>query len=196
MDSGLRRNDKHHNVYFSFLSLCVFLLPTLASAASWEIIPEKSSIEFSGTHAGNAFKGTFSRFDAVIDFDKKKLSASKVSVKVDLTSAKTGNDMYDGTLPQTDWLDSEKTTTATFVTTAITSEKEDYLAKGALTIRGKSIPVSVPFTLNEQPNGTTLMEGKTTLKRMDFDIGKESDASGEWVSLEIPLSITIVARAR
>lgn len=172
------------------------MFPSLTLAASWQMIPEQSRIEFSGTHAANAFKGNFSRFDAAIDFDTEKLDQSKVTVNVDLSSAKTGDATYDGTLPEGDWLNSKKTTTATFATTTITQKENVYIAKGTLTLREKSAPVTLPFTLTEQPDGATLMEGKTTLNRMDFDIGKESDASGEWVSLEIPLHITLVAKPR
>jgi hypothetical protein len=40
------------------------------------------------------------------------------------------------------------------------------------------------------------MSGRTSLRRLDFGIGKMSDSDGAWISLDIPLEITLVARRK
>lgn len=176
----------------SLLLLCA--LPSFAHAANWKIDPAQSHIRFSGTHAGNAFEGRFKTWDALIDFDPVAPEKAKVEVTVDLASASTGNPTYDGTLPEADWLNSKSESTAKFRTNTITKSAEnEYLAEGTLMLRSASIPVKLPFKL-VIADGTATLSGKTILKRLDFGIGKDSDASGEWVSLDIPLDIAVVAK--
>jgi hypothetical protein len=40
------------------------------------------------------------------------------------------------------------------------------------------------------------VSGRAMLKRLDFGIGRKSDAAGALVSLDIPLEITLVARRK
>ncbi len=168
-----------------------------ALAASWTVDPAQSEIAFSGTSSGKAFKGAFVAWTASVDFDPDKPEAGKVSVSVDLASARTGDTTYDKTLPTRDWLDSGSSSKAEFVTTSIKRGEEPgrYVAEGSLALRGASVPVSLPFTL--AINGDKAeMTGRAVLRRLDFAIGKTSDAAGSWVSLEIPVDVKVVATRR
>ena len=172
----------------------LMLMPALAQAAQWKVDPAQSHIRFRGEHAGDAFEGRFTRWQADIDFDADAPQKGRVKVEVDLTSATTGNATYDGTLKESDWLDSAKQSTATFESTTIRAlDKKQYEAEGTLALRGHKVPLKLAFGLIISPDGTAAMQGTATLKRLDFGIGKESDAAGEWVSLEIPLDVHVVA---
>lgn len=176
------------------LILAITLLPFNALATQWNIDHAQSHVAFAGTHAGNAFKGTFAKWNADIDFDPAAPEKGTVKVTIDLTSAATGDATYDATLPQDEWLNSENETQATWQSNAIRKIKDNqYEAEGNLMLRGKSVPVMIAFTLDIAPNGIATMHGTTTLKRLDFDIGKSSDAAGDWVSLDIPLDVLVVA---
>ena len=164
-----------------------------ALAANWMVEPAKSSISFAATHAGKAVNGSFGKWTSSIQFDPAQLKTAKVVVQVDLASARTGDKLYDGTLPQSDWFDTAKQRMARFETSSITANGKDYVAHGTLTIRGITVPVTLPFTLAITGN-QAVMRGRTTLKRMAFGIGKSSDATGEWVSLDIPLTLSVTAR--
>jgi polyisoprenoid-binding protein YceI len=172
------------------IALLAAALP--AQAASWKIDPARSSISFSGSHAGTAFTGSFRKWQGKIEFDPAKLAQSKAVIVIELSSATTGNKSYDGTLPQADWLNSAKVRDARFETTSIVADGKNYVARGTLTLRGLAVPVVLPFTL-AITGKTARMQGKTILKRMAFGIGKSSDATGDWVSLDIPLSISVTA---
>jgi hypothetical protein len=62
-------------------------------------------------------------------------------------------------------------------------------------MRGARLPVTLLFDLRIEGD-TAWMSGRAKLQRLDFGIGKISDAEGAWVSLEIPLEITVVARRK
>jgi len=172
-------------------------LPNLVLAAEYVVDKSQSKIEFSGTHAGNAFKGDFEIWDAVIRFDDKDLATSKIEVTIDTNSAKTGNAMYDGTLPTADWFDVKTHPKATFTSESITKNTDaGYIAKGTLTIRGKTSPVEFSFTLSDfaaQPVKTSF---SLTLNRLAYDIGKMSDAKAEWVSENIAMNISLSASVK
>jgi polyisoprenoid-binding protein YceI len=162
-----------------------------AFASPWTVVPAESKIAFSGEHAGTKFKGTFEKWDAVIAFDPANLAASKATVTVQLASAKTGDTTYDKTLPTVDWFDIAKSATGVFETSAFRSTGPDkYEADATLTLRGIKVPVVLAFDF-KATGDTAKLVGKAELKRMDFGIGKTSDATGAWVSLSIPLEVTV-----
>ncbi len=174
--------------------LAGFQFPALAS--QWNIVADESRIAFSGQHAGTPFDGVFKRWTAEITFDPENLKAAKATVRVDLTSAETGNAMYDKTLPTGDWLNTGEANTAVFETTDIRrgDGENSYVANGVLKLRGAEVPVQLNFDLVIAGDGNRAeMTGTSTVARMDFGIGKASDASGAWVSLQIPLTIKVVA---
>jgi cytochrome b561 len=176
-------------------ALCLFG-PRIAAAAEWIVNAGESRIAFSGSHVGRAFTGSFRNWTADITFDPDGLAASKAIVRVDLSSATTGDATYDKTLPTADWLDTARSATATFETMSFTNiAPGQYEAKGTLDMRGAKLPVMLAFDLRIDGD-TAHVSGRARLNRLDFGIGKVSDAEGAWVSLDIPLEITLVARRK
>lgn len=167
--------------------------PALAQAPSWTVDKAKSSVGFSGTHAGAPFKGSFGLWEAVIAFDPADLAHSSAKVTFQTASAKTGNEMEDEALGQDEWLNPAKFPTATFTTTQITSSGgNNYVAKGTLALKGKTLPASLSFTLAISGNTATL-KGSTTVDRLTYDIGTQSDANGTFVGKDIGITVDLVA---
>jgi polyisoprenoid-binding protein YceI len=176
-------------------ALCFFINATSAFSASYVIDTNKSSISFSGTHAGNAFTGTFQLWIAKVDFDPENPSSGSITATIDLSSATTGNTMYDGTLPQSDWFDIKNTPQATFTSTSIRSTGEGtYFMTGNLNLRGIQQPVNIPFTLTKSDNGGLTANAKLSIDRMTFNIGAKSDPKAEWVSPMIDVAIAVSAK--
>jgi len=179
------------------LALAAFVLASAsAQAASYKVDAAQSKISFAGEHAGTAFKGQFEKWTAAIEFDAANLPASRIDVTVETASAKTGNAMYDGTLPSADWFASDRFPQARFISTAITQNADgSYLAKGNLTIRDVTKPVEFTFTLSPPDASTPAVnaDAKFSLERLAFGIGQESDPKAEWVSANIALELHVVA---
>lgn len=179
--------------------IALLLASTPVWAAPYDVDTTASRIGFGGTHAGNAFEGTFERWTAEIDFDAAVPEHSKLKAVIGLASAKTGNAMYDGTLPTADWFDVANTPQGVFESTSVQrKEREIYTVTGTLTIRGKSVPVSFDVTLPQAQLDTGAVDTTftLTLNRLDFGIGAKSDATAEWVSNPIDLKIRLVAHKR
>lgn len=177
-------------------AILLFSAPSFAGEAApptWTVDPAASAIGFSGTSSGREFTGTFKHWTADIKFDPASLETSSVSVDIDTGSAVTGDKTYDGTLPTPEWLNIKAFPTATFQSKTFRRTGDTaYEADGTLTIKGISQNITLPFTLTIE-NGKATMEAATTLDRLLYKIGTESDPKGNWVSKDIAVTIKVAA---
>lgn len=180
-----------------FITFCLALLLTSpAFAAEYAVDKAASSITFSGTHAGKAFNGTFGDWQAEITFDAAKLNESRITARISTASAKTGDAMYDGTLPTEDWFDVKNHHQARFTSTEIKrNDSGGFTALGNLTLKGITQPVRFDFTLNPADGAAAEVTANAglTLDRLAYSIGAKSDAKAEWVSRDITLNVALVA---
>jgi polyisoprenoid-binding protein YceI len=173
--------------------LAAFAIAAPACAANWAVVPAQSSLTFASKWNGADIEGRFPKFTAAISFDPAKPSEARVDAVIDLSAATTNDKTVNGSLPGSDWFDVKKASTARFQAAAFTQVKPgQYLAKGTLTMRGLSVPVSLPFTLAITGN-TAVMTGQTVLDRRSFKIGMDSDAEGAWVGFPVPVKVKITA---
>lgn len=167
---------------------------TPGTAAAWTIDRAASAIEFSGTHAGNAFRGRFDQWEGQVWFDPADLAGSKAVVTVRTASARTGDATQEGSLSGAEWFDPAAYPTARFETTAFRALGGNrYEAAGTLRIKTATVPVVLPFTFDEA-DGVATAAGRLTLDRTALDLGLMSDAGGEWVSKAIGVEIRVTAR--
>ncbi|MEJ0060582.1 MAG: cytochrome b/b6 domain-containing protein [Terricaulis sp.] len=160
----------------------------------WTVDRGASSIHFTGTHAGNAFEGAFSRWRADIRFDPNNLDASSARVTIETASASDGVPLHDQSLPQEEWFDVANHPTAIFRTTRIRARGANtYEARGSLTLKGQPITLALPFTLRFEGD-RAIMEGTASIDRREADLGQASDPDAEFVSREIGIVVHVEAR--
>jgi cytochrome b561 len=95
------------------------------------------------------------------------------------------------TLKEPDWFNIKAFPTATYKTTAIRSlGGNKYEADGTLTIRNKSAPAKLPFTL-AITGKTATMNGTLNIDRLAFDVGKT--IGDDMVSKIIKVDVAVVA---
>ena len=158
-----------------FLITLALLLPMAAFARDWQVDAAKSTLTFKCSYQGESFDGKFKKFDATIAYDAADPAKSKFDVTVALNSVDTGSGERDETLATSDFFDIAKTPTAHFVTESFAKAADGNVeAKGALTIRNQTKPVTLNVKFAENGNAATL-DVDTTLKRADFGLGNGSD---------------------
>jgi polyisoprenoid-binding protein YceI len=178
------------------LILCCALIvsPIVATAQDYKVDQQASSVSFAGNHAGTDFVGLFGEWSATVSFDADNLAESKLSAEFDLSSAETGNAMYDGTLPAGDWFDTKNTPMGTYQSTELSRISDHtFHAVGELTLRGFTIPVEFDFVLSGLGGETVQAKANFPLLRLDLNIGRNSDEIAEWVTNEIGIEINLVA---
>lgn len=176
-----------------FLIACALLLPAAALARDWQVDAAKSTLSFKGTYQNEGFDGRFKKFDATIAYDAADPAKSKFDVTVDLTSVDTGSGERDDTLATADFFDTSKTPKAHFVTESFAKNGDAVEAKGNLTIRNKTKPVTLAVKFAESGNTATL-DVDTTLKRADFDLGN----GGDWADIgaDVPVHAHLVLTSK
>ncbi len=166
------------------------LAPSAALAApppAWVVDKAASSVRFTASMAGEAFSGSFRRWDADIHFDPANLAGSSVVASIDVASAATANADRDQALPTATFFNAPAFPRATFVARGFTALGPGrYQAAGVLTLRGVAKPVTLPFSL--AINGTQArMTGAVAINRLFFGVGQ-----GEWKATDaIPAAVTV-----
>lgn len=164
-----------------------------AAASQWAVVPAHSAIRFTADWNGQKVEGQFPKFSAAIRFDPAKLAQARVDVAIDLSAATTTDRTANGSLPGADWFDVKSSPVARFTSASITEVKPgQYLAKGTLSLRGRAVPVSLPFRL-QIAGDTAVMSGEALLDRRSFRIGEESDPAGSFVGFKVPVQVKIRA---
>ena len=177
----------------SRLLLLALLLPAAAFARDWQVDAAKSTLSFKGTYQNEGFDGRFRKFEATIAYDAADPTKSKFDVTVDLTSVDTGSSERDDTLATADFFDTSKTPKAHFVTESFAKNGDAVEAKGNLTIRNKTKPVTLAVKFAESGDTATL-DVDTTLKRADFDLGNGDDWAD--IGAEVPVHAHLVLTAK
>ena len=66
------------------LAIVMLLAPAAASASTWNIDPDHSSIQFKVSHLGLVdVKGFFRKFQGAVTLDEKNIAKSSVNVTID-----------------------------------------------------------------------------------------------------------------
>ncbi|WP_249869966.1 YceI family protein [Oceanobacillus saliphilus] len=144
----------------------------------WTVDPVHSEVGFSVKHMMiSKAKGTFDKFDAVIETNVEDLTDAKVEVTIETASVNTRNEDRDNHLRSADFFDSETYPTMNFAATDIKKKSaNEYEVNGDLTIKGTSKPVTLDVTFEGQskdPMGGNIVagfSGKTSINRKDFGL--------------------------
>jgi polyisoprenoid-binding protein YceI len=141
----------------------------------WAIVPEKSKLHFKTTMYGSEFTGDLSDFNGTIIFNPDDLANSRVDIRINMAKVVTGDADRDSNITGEAWFDTAQFPESRYEATQF--EKGDgnnYVAIGNLTVRGKTMPVVIPFTLDIKGNEAH-MKGDVTLNRLEYGMGL-----GEW----------------
>jgi polyisoprenoid-binding protein YceI len=164
-------------IYFALL----FTVTNIQAAPSvWKMIPEKSRLVFAATQNNAPLKGEFKKFDAEIHFDLDQLKQSRVKIIVDINSLASSYEELTSTLKLADWFDMKVFPQAVFEAREFVKKNDiEYEAKGNLTIRNKTLPITLTFKAVQSDATHGMVKGYTTIKRTAFGVGQ-----GEWASVD------------
>ncbi|MFZ2315912.1 MAG: YceI family protein [Gammaproteobacteria bacterium] len=172
----------------SFSGFCYAALP------SWKMIPELSTLTFTGIQNNAPITGSFKRFTSVINFDPQQLKKSNVHIVVQMNSISLSFRDLITVLFSGDWLDVNKYPEAIFDAKNFTQLGPNHFqARGTLTIKDKKMPVNLTFATREMEGGKVLARGGTTIKRTAFGIGQGEWADTDAVKDDVKVDFMIIA---
>jgi polyisoprenoid-binding protein YceI len=164
-----------------------------SAPAVWKV-QKGSTLSFATTWSGDPIQGHFERWTADIVFSPDALDKSKVTVTIDTTSAKTGDDQRDASLPSSDWFDAGAHPKATFTATKFDHPGGDrYVAHGTLNLRGVAKPIDLPFRLTIAGD-TAKVSGQASLDRLVFGVGQGDFQATDQVPAKVTVRVELTAR--
>ena len=165
----------------------------LKDPVAWSV-SKGSTLGFTASWAGDALEGSFTRWTADILFSPQALDRSKMTVSIDMASARTGDDQRDASLPGDDFFATAANPKATFTASKFRKTGEGrYVADGTLRLRGVSQPLSLPFSLKIDGD-TATARGVTTLDRTAFGVGQGEWASTDQIAAKVKVSFALTAK--
>ena len=180
------------------LLMLLLLIGTIYSAYAAEfnqVQADKSTLTFAYKQMGVPLEGKFRKFGAQLAFDPARINAAQAKLEADIASIDTGssegNDEVVGKL----WFNTKTYPVAQFVSTGVKSLGGNrYEALGKLSIKGRSLDVSAPFTFRQE-GAVGVFDGEFTLKRLDYAIGEGLWADVGTVANEVRIVFHIVTHA-
>ena len=170
------------------------------TTGTWTLDPTHTEIGFSVRHLMSKVRGKFDAFEGTF-VTADDVTASTVSVSVDLSSINTGTAARDDHLRSADFFEIETHSSMTFVSTGIVQKDEtNFIVTGDLTIKGVSKPVELAAEFlgeGSDPWGGTRVgvEGTTQISRKEFGIDFNIPLDGGAVVIGDKISISITAEA-
>jgi polyisoprenoid-binding protein YceI len=178
------------------LALATILAPAADAAVFTQVMPDKSSIEFSYSQMGVMMDGRFRKFSAQLAFDPAQPAAARVAIDVDLASIDTGTPELDSEAAGKDWFNLKSFPTARFVASSVKLLGGNrYSVAGKLTIKGRSKDVVVPATFTT-PGTSGVFAGQFTIRRGDFAIGEGAWSAFDIVANDVTVRFRVTASGK
>jgi polyisoprenoid-binding protein YceI len=178
----------------AWFGTAIWILGAAAVSAgeAWNVVPEKSSVGFTGVQQGSHFNGRFEDFTAQIEFDPKMPMKGKIVGMVKTASVNTRDHDRDSSLMDTDWFNSAKYPEAKYEADSIKKlDDGSYEADGQLTLKGKTHPVKLTFKFETMDGGDNAkFDGEMMIDRFDFNVGEGwNDTS--WVGQNVDVHVML-----
>ena len=172
---------------------------TQLSVGTWAIDPVHSSIGFSVRHLMvSRVRGNFENFSGAVTVAED--GTPSVSAEIAVDSIHTGNEQRDGHIKSADFFDADKYPTATFRSTGVRANGDDYVIDGEFTLKGVTKPVSLALEFNGVNPGmgrgeVAGFEASVVLNRKDFgiDIDMPLETGGTVVGDKVTITLAIEA---
>lgn len=169
------------------------------TAGAWAIDPVHSSINFSVRHLMvSKVRGSFETFSGAITVAED--GTPSVSATIDVNSINTRNEQRDAHVRSADFFDADNHPTATFVSTGVRPDGDDYIVDGDFTLKGVTKPVSLKLEYNGVNPGmgqgaVAGFEASVVLNRKDFgiDIDMPLETGGTVVGDKVTITLEIEA---
>ena len=169
--------------------------PAMERIGNWIVVKADSHVQFTASQQGKSFTGEFENYDVLINFKADAVEDASVTATIDVTSISTGDEERDSTLIGKEWFNVKSLPKAVFQSDDFVKTGDNtYEARGTLSMKGKSQPLTLPFTL-DITGARAEMEGKVTLDRTLWEVGTGNWSTDEWVSTNVVVDVKISAES-
>lgn len=175
----------------SFFSIAKAISLSEAQAGKWKSKLASSKLTFELGPEGNKTEGAFTIYDVKLAVDEKGIPTN-IAVSLKLASLTTFNDLRDKSVLGSDYINVSKNKTATYESTSIKAEGDQFIVDGILTFMGVSekVPLTIKFlaTGSEAGKDYLVFIGESEVNRTNH--GMRSDAKiGDIVKVSFEIAL-------
>ena len=170
------------------------IVAAAAAPSGWTIDKSSSTLAYGATFSGKTIGGTVGNWDATVTFDPDHLATASARIVIDSASVTIDDAFVRSNLAGPDGLDAKNHSQASVDLTTFEKTADGFVGKGAMTIKGISREIELPFTFTQGADGTARVTGRTSFDRTAYGLGAQNDSTGQWLALPIALTIDLVAR--
>ncbi|MEO9790036.1 MAG: cytochrome b/b6 domain-containing protein [Aurantimonas coralicida] len=163
------------------------------AGGDWIVDPAQSRLGFETQFSGKTLTGTIGAWQADVRFSPEALDLAEASITIDAASIDVDNSFVAPQVQSTDGFASETHPTVTLQLSDFRALETGYEAGGTLTIKEKSLPVTVPFRFEQDGDGTAHVVGSATVDRTAFDLGVANDPTGQYLDRAVTIRFELVA---
>jgi polyisoprenoid-binding protein YceI len=172
--------------------LVLFASASLYAAEYSSIDIAKSKITFTTKLMGSKLSGSFGKFSGKVSFNPDEPEKAKANLVIELASFNAGGEELQEEAKGKDWFNTKMYPTANFVSDSVKATGSNSLEiHGALTIKGKSVPVVVVAKYQTQGK-QIIFDANFQLLRLDYGLGIGNWADTSAVSNEVPVRVNLV----
>lgn len=153
-----------------------------AAAAVFKLNPSASEISFTLSQMNVPVKAAFKKFTGQIGYESTAQGPASADVKITVNSIDMGDAEFNREALKKEWLNAAQFPEASFTLSAAgpgATENGKTEVSGALTIKGKTIPVRFPVNVKTESK-RQIFEGNLPISRLAFNVG-----DGEWKDTSI-----------
>lgn len=182
-------------------AIIALALPVAASASSWNIDPDHSTVGFQVKHMMvSNVKGSFDKHAGVLDINDNDVTKSNVQVTIQTASVNTNSSKRDEHLRSADFFDANRYPTMTFVSKKVVKAGKDKLkVTGLLTLHGVTkevvLLVEGPTKESKDPWGNIRrgITATTKINRKDFGLvwNAALETGGVAVGEEVTITLDV-----
>jgi len=168
---------------YLFGALLLFALP-ICGQQPVDLVPGTASVEFRIRNAGFWVDGTLNGMQISGVFSPRQPERSRLEASVDAATIDTGISARDDHLKKEKYLHVSAHPKMKIRSRSIRREGEQWILEGALTIKGTTRDLRIPFDAQATPKGY-LLSGSFSIDRLDFGVGGKSLILGNRVEVNI-----------
>lgn len=188
----MQRKTSPFRLWLVLIALVAALPPAWGEALR-AVDYARSRISFAGKQMGVPADGYFKRFTARVAFDPERLAHAQADVEIEIASVSVGDPEGDTEVRRKAWFDLAGFPHARFVSTDFRKVGHNrYESTGTLGIKARTRNVTVPFTARALPDGATELDGRFTIRRLDFGVGEGVWADTDTVADEVEIRFRLV----
>ena len=156
----------------------------------------KSKITFSSKLMGSNLNGGFTKFNGKVSFNPDEPEKAKANLLIEITSFNAGGEELQDEAKGKDWFNTKIFPSPNFVSDSVKSLSNGKLEiHGNLTIKGKSVPITMTSTYQLQGK-QMVFDGAFQLLRLDFGLGAGNWADTSAVANEVPVKVHLVVNQK